>query len=311
MTEPSNQVTHFRRDDPQSDAVSDRRAVEDAATTVGRGSWQLESDRFDLALVGGPVLVVDDNVVNQQLTLRQLEGLGCYADAVASGEDALAAISKTDYKVVFMDCQMPGMDGCETTLAIRKREGLLRHTPVIALTAGGLKGDREKCLAAGMDEYLIKPASTADLARALGRWMPQWRADRLTAFDDQQRNPESDQALVIRSKLLTLCHDLGTESVIELIDIFLPDASRRMERLHEVLISGDFQAIASEAHSLKSSCRTLGASRLGDLLAGLEKAGLIGQLEDPLKAWSEVAAEAARVRSRLSIERARLYEDAL
>jgi signal transduction histidine kinase/DNA-binding response OmpR family regulator/HPt (histidine-containing phosphotransfer) domain-containing protein len=118
------------------------------------------------------VLVVEDNTVNQHVAVRMLERLGCRADVAANGREALDVLGRDAYDAVLMDCQMPEMDGFTATAAIRGREaGSGRHVPIIAMTANALRGDRERCLAAGMDDYLSKPVTLESLAAALGRWL--------------------------------------------------------------------------------------------------------------------------------------------
>jgi signal transduction histidine kinase/DNA-binding response OmpR family regulator len=122
----------------------------------------------------GLVLLVEDNPVNQQVITYTLELLGCRVDSVTNGREALEVLAQTAYDLVFMDCQMPEMDGFEATGAIRERESLmgLDHIPIIAMTAYALQGDRERCLAAGMDDYLSKPFSLEELSSLLERWRP-------------------------------------------------------------------------------------------------------------------------------------------
>jgi CheY-like chemotaxis protein len=118
------------------------------------------------------VLVAEDNPVNQIVAARVLERCGCSADVVATGVEALEALGARSYAAVLMDCQMPEMDGYEATKELRRREQGQRRTPVIAMTAHAMTGDRERCLEAGMDDYITKPVRHADLDGALRRWIP-------------------------------------------------------------------------------------------------------------------------------------------
>jgi CheY-like chemotaxis protein len=121
----------------------------------------------------GRILIVDENPVNQLVAVRAVNNIGYDTCTAAGGEAALEAIETTRFDLILMDCQMPGMDGYQTTVEIRRREGSSRRIPIVAMTANAIDGDQERCIAAGMDDYLTKPIRMATLGKTLQRWISQ------------------------------------------------------------------------------------------------------------------------------------------
>ncbi|HEY8514674.1 MAG TPA: response regulator [Candidatus Binatia bacterium] len=152
-------------------------------TTQVAGGSSLASVRRQ----GSRILVAEDNVVNQKVTVLTLERLGYQVHVVANGAEALEALEREPYDLILMDCQMPGMDGFEATAEIRRREGVRAHHPIIAMTASAMQGDREHCFVVGMDDYIAKPVQPAALDRVLQRWLT--RGDVVFGTDEPLRAP--------------------------------------------------------------------------------------------------------------------------
>lgn len=119
------------------------------------------------------LLVVDDNAINQKVAVKMLEKLGYRINVAGNGKEALLALARQTYHLVFMDCQMPELDGFETTKLIRAHEQAGQHLPIIAMTANAMAGDREHCISAGMDDFVSKPVKSQDLQTMLTKWLPQ------------------------------------------------------------------------------------------------------------------------------------------
>jgi two-component system sensor histidine kinase/response regulator len=213
------------------------------------------------------LLVVDDNPVNQRVAVRMLEKMGHVVDIADNGIGALAALGRVKYDAVFMDCQMPEMDGFEATREIRRREGSDRHTVIIAMTAGAMAGDQDKCLAAGMDAYLSKPVKADKLADMVELWTGPDAARR----DDASPVPEQGTAGLLDQTYVTGLRELGTDEFDKLVRLFLKDGQTRIDGLRSAQTTGDTSAMVKLAHSLKGSASSFGAgtlaARCGELQA--------------------------------------------
>jgi len=220
----------------------------------------------------GRVLVAEDNIVNQKVAVRILERLGYGVDVAATGNEAVAAVGQHTYDAILMDGQMPQTDGFEATRLIRVLEGS-HHTPIIALTASAMQGDRERCLAAGMDDYISKPVSPEQLEAVLGRWVP---AAAAAAPREPPRSPEwheRSSGPVDWDVLTELLAMTKREFLQELVGIFLRDSRRMMADLREAYERGARVECRQIAHKLRGSCATIGARRMMKLTAELEDLG--------------------------------------
>ena len=216
------------------------------------------------AQLDAAILVVEDNPVNQELALHMLRHLGCRASLARNGREALVALDGSGFDAVLMDCEMPMMDGFEATAEIRKREAWLRaerRLPIIALTAGAVEGDREKCLAAGMDDYLAKPFSLEQLERLLRQWLPV-----VPALEPGE--PHIDPKVI--ESMLVLGGG-GRELLAKMIDLFVQDAPQRIAAIRDAMKRGDARSAARAAHAFKSSSANLGAAALAQMCKRLER----------------------------------------
>jgi PAS domain S-box-containing protein len=211
------------------------------------------------------LLVVDDNPVNQRVAVRMLEKMGHVVDIADNGIGALAALGRVKYDAVLMDCQMPEMDGFEATREIRRREASDRHTVIIAMTAGAMAGDQDKCLASGMDAYLSKPVKADKLAAMVTLW-----TDPDTHGDQSSSRSDSSPGLLDQTYVTGL-RELGTDEFDELVRLFLRDGRTRVDGLRVAQANGDTAAMVKLAHSLKGSASSFGAgtlaARCGELQA--------------------------------------------
>jgi PAS domain S-box-containing protein len=244
------------------------------------------------------ILVAEDNPVNQLVTLEQLKALGYEATAVSDGLEALAALEEQPFDMVLMDCQMPELDGYEATCRLRERGGELSRIPVIALTAHAMQGDREKCIAAGMNDYIAKPFRAETLRQVLQRWLTPGAAP--AAQDVSAPPPEERQSVdtAVLDRLRTLGQAAGRDVLREVIEAFR--SRPHIADLRESLANGDRKALEIRAHSLKGSSGTLGALRLAALCDELERSARSGDPEPSAHQIDAIEEEHDRVLAELT-----------
>ena len=222
------------------------------------------------------VLLVEDNRVNREVAARTLKTFGIEAAAAEDGSQAMAAIRAGKFDLVFMDCQMPIMDGYEATKAVREWEqGSGRpRLPIVAMTANAMQGDREKCLAAGMDDYIAKPIKREMVAAALARWLTpktqQNEADENVTRQELSRAGSTSSGLALDLNALTQLGDLMGEGLGDVIETFLSDTPLQLQSIALAIETRDYATLTRAAHSVKSSSDALGAVVLGKVAEALE-----------------------------------------
>jgi PAS domain S-box-containing protein len=217
------------------------------------------------------VLIAEDNEVNQLVIEKMLTKRGVEVDIANDGVEALAKLATGAYAAVFMDCQMPNLDGYSTTARIRERERAGERMPVIAMTAHAMKGDRERCLEAGMDDYLSKPLRPEALDEVLARWL---------GF------APATEALIDAARMRTFRDDYP-DIVDQLLELFLSSTPPLLDELREAVGASDDDAMRRTAHKLKGSCQNIGATFMATLCRSIETgdgdaAATVAELESAL-----------------------------
>jgi signal transduction histidine kinase/CheY-like chemotaxis protein len=333
--ELSRNVTLLSRQAPDADLraalTSKPPVVEVAAPSVAAPGTGEASDAA-ISVRSARVLLVEDNPVNLMVGQRLLSVLGVDCDTAHNGEVALLRMSGSRYDLVLMDCQMPVVDGYTATRRWREAEDLTgdgHHLPIIAMTANAMAGDRQKCLDAGMDDYLAKPVTRAELERCLHRWWRPRAADvRGTVGtndgtapppphsppapaapatpapvanveeEDSPVPPPTTVPVLDREVLGELRTVLGAE-LDKLIDLFLDDTPMLLARLEAAALTPDFNELREAAHSLKSSSANLGAMALSSAAKRVELGARMLTLDRPAVAVAVIATEFARARMAL------------
>jgi len=297
-----------------------------AATTAATG----EPAETASSVRSARVLLVEDNPVNLMVGQRLLSVLGVDCDTAHNGEVALLRMSGSRYDLVLMDCQMPVVDGYTATRRWREAEELTgdgNHLPIIAMTANAMAGDRQKCLDAGMDDYLAKPVTRAELERCLHRWwrprasevrpavavddavaaptvqpvapVPAAAAPMAAVEEDAPALPTAPAAAVLDGDILAELRSVLGGELDKLIALFLEDTPLLLARLEAAALAPDFNELREAAHSLKSSSANLGAMSLSAAAKRVELGARMLTLDRPAVAVALIATEFARARMAL------------
>lgn len=248
------------------------------------------------------LLVAEDNVVNQKVSVVMLEKIGYEVDVVSNGRKAVDAVAGHRYAAVLMDCHMPEMDGYQATSEIRRREEQTGspRLPIIAMTAAAMEGEKAKCLAAGMDDYIAKPVKIEELASTVTRWVNGGRKDEAVAAPMAQRvqtahvEPDGNSTHLDPAKVAEL-REVGDESGRDgfsvLAEIFLNDAPPRLTAIRDAVEENDPEKAAFEAHALRGSAANLGAVELARMCEELEELGISGRLDGAAELYARLESE--------------------
>jgi PAS domain S-box-containing protein len=252
------------------------------------------------------ILVAEDNTINQRVAIGLLEKLGFRSEAVANGKEALKAMELVSYDIILMDCQLPELDGYKTTIEIRRREaqrnnGPGKRTHIIAMTAHAVRGAREKCLAAGMDDYISKPVQLKELDAVLQRGISQIQA--ASASTNGRQNAEHVVDPDTIAALRTLRRADRPDPVAELIDLFVRDTPARIAEMRSAVTQYDCTRLAAAAHNLKGCASSIGAHKMATLCGELEEHAEAKAIQVATRLVKKMEGEFEHVRTALELEK--------
>jgi two-component system sensor histidine kinase/response regulator len=291
LTKPVRQSTLF-------DAIATAMGPSEALTAMP-ASVPVDADQTVRPL---QVLLAEDNPVNQMTATTMLQKLGHTVVVANNGRQAIEKINEQKFDIVFMDVQMPEMDGTAATGAIRQSEQATgKHIPIVAMTAHAMKGDKEKCLEAGMDDYVSKPIRRKDLAEVIARIAERFlNADQAKeqAAESSPDAHENSTMILDEASLLVECDD-DRELLGRMVEIFDRDAQGRLPKLREAVRSGNAVVVKQEAHALKGGIGTFFASEAYDTAYALEKMGTDGRLDEAETTLRTLEHQLQRLRQKL------------
>ena len=235
----------------------------------------------------GRILLVEDSQANQMVAIAMLERGGYEVDAVANGLEAVEAVGRFRYDLVLMDLSMPEMDGIEATKRIRAQQGKLGAMPIIAMTANAMEQDLQRCLEAGMDDYITKPVDKHKLLVMVRKWLEQ-NVPEAVVGGNQKKNETLDEVCINLKILAQLEEDTSAEFVPKMMEVYFRETRKRFDVVDAAIRSRDLQCLKDEAHALKSSAGTMGAAALQELAKAVELACKAGNEEEAFRMACEV-----------------------
>jgi CheY-like chemotaxis protein len=266
---------------------------------------------------------VEDNTTNQIVGGMMLRSLGCHVDVAANGREALQMIEKFPYEIVFMDCEMPEMVGYEATAEIPQRPDRKSRLPIVAVTAQAMQGDREHCLAAGMDDYISKPMKQEDFGRALKLWLPdkdrEQKSEPLQHGRENERaasvnipdsssspafssNPNTSAALSaeVVARLRALADATEPSLLSQIFTSFLNDGAERISILRRSLESNHAELLSKTAHALKGGSSSVGALQMAASAQQLEVLAKSSSMAGGVALIEQIEAEFKRVKTSIA-----------
>ncbi|MGO9608068.1 MAG: ATP-binding protein [Verrucomicrobiia bacterium] len=285
--------------------LTEARAEADPKSPLPVRLWPTENARRRIR-----VLIAEDNAFNQKVVLRQVREMGFGADAVANGIEVLQALCTIPYDLVLMDCQMPEMDGYACAAEIRRQEDNARHIPIIAMTAHVMKEDRDKCLAAGMDDFLSKPVRVAHLEAVLAHWLAASspnaagetppssdRTDEPLARKDAERNrsAESSSSSSVDWEIFEELSGNNPHRLHELSGRYLQQTTGQLAKLRDAIATGSAPDIKRIAHGIAGSSAMCGMNPMVALMRQLEQMGQTGLLADAPRVFTQASDEFTRI----------------
>ncbi|MEP6878451.1 MAG: response regulator [Nitrosospira sp.] len=282
------------------------------------------SDSPDRPFIGTRVLLAEDNATNQIVGAMMLRNLGCHVDIAANGREAMQMIEKFPYEIVFMDCEMPEMDGYEATAAIRRRTDSKCRLPIVAVTAQAMQGDEARCLAASMDDYISKPVKQEDFARALKWWVPGKNRERKSEPPEHRSEnekaatvdiPNDSSSSAIASSVPRISSALSAEVVARLRALeeatepslvsqiytsFLKEGAERISVLRSSVEVSDAELLRRTAHTLRGASANVGAIHMSDIARQLEVLGKNSSMIGAAPLIEQIESEFERVKAEIA-----------